>query len=816
MPAATKIKKLSASAVGYPRFKRGKASKKTEGKHGNCSPFTLSSHERAREALMFGLSLDDSGFNIFVLGDESSGRMTSTLQFLESYVADKPKPDDWVYLNNFRHPNQPLPFRLPTGHGRNLYNDINRLITQLRPALKEAFQSDEFQSQIKMKSDQAQSGIAQQFAALQEEARTHDLELGRSPEGQMTIIRRPKPEQGSKQDGDNKLIGTPQGTKQGTPPGTQTGTQPSPSPEVSDEQLATIGQELSEKMASIAKEANKRQTEFAAWADEYSRNLGDQVIGPYLDTLNKTYGKYAGFSRWLTELRTDLLDHLKLFFAELSEAGEEGPSPLITPERRYAVNLFVEHDKSEHTNVVLEANPTYENLFGRIEYEQVDGHLLANYQSLQAGSLHRANGGILVVRAEALAADGHVWTALKRALRDRSIRIEEIHRAVGVPVAGSPQPEPIPLHVNVVIVGSPQWYYTFFSADPEFKAYFKIKADIDSDMEANPSNLHCYAYLIENIAATYGDIRIKTDALTLLLGEAARMAAHREKLSARYEVIADIVRESLPTNLGPNRYKVTREDVSKAFANRRRRNSRIEDRIQDVITEGLVNITTSGTAVGQINALTVRDTGDYVFGAPARITARASVGRRGAINIERDVELGGPIQQKGMMVLQGYLAGRFAQTMPVSFDCSVTFEQSYGGVEGDSASMAELLAILSDLADAPLRQDLAITGSVDQFGKAQAIGGAIQKIEGFYRVCVESGGLSGNQGVIVPFSNISQIILRDDIAKAVAKNKFHIYAMRTVEEAATLFTGLPAATLFKRVMTKLETYDKILAVRDIK
>lgn len=790
MPAMTKIKQLPASAVGYPRFKLRTTGAKSDKVKSDCSHFALSSHERAREALMFGLSLDDSGFNIFVLGEESSGRMTSTLQFLENYVAGKPTPDDWVYLNNFRHPNQPLPFRLPTGHGRNLYNDINRLITQLRPALKEAFQSDEFQSEIKKKSEQAQSGIAQKFAAVQEEAQAYGLELGRNQQGQITIMRK----NDQKQDGNNDQQETAKTSE-------------------ADEHIAAIGQKLSEKMAQIAQEASESQQHLSAWIEDFSRNLGDQVISPYLDTLNNTYGKYAGFSRWLTELRTDLLDHLKLFFTKPSEVDEEGQSPLITPERRYAVNLFVEHDETEHTNVVLEANPTYENLFGRIEYEQVGGHLLANYQSLQAGSLHRANGGILVVRAEALATDGHVWTALKRALRDRSIRIEEIHRSVGVPVAGSPKPEPIPLHVNVVIVGSPQWYYTFFSADPEFKAYFKIKADIDSDMEASASNIKCYASLIENIAATYGDIRIKSDALSLLLGEAARIAGHREKLSARYEVIADIVRESLPADLGSKRYSVTREDVSKTLADRRRRNARIEDRIQEVITEGLVNIVTTGTAIGQINALTVRDVGDHAFGAPARITARASVGRRGAINIERDVELGGPIQQKGMMVLQGFLAGQFAQKIPVSFDCSVTFEQSYGGVEGDSASMAELLAILSDLADVPLRQDLAITGSVDQFGKAQSIGGVTQKIEGFYRTCVDHGGLSGSQGVIVPASNASQIILRDDIAKSVAAKKFHIYAMKSVEEAAALFTGIPAKTLFEKVMKQLEEYDQILAER---
>ena len=779
MPATTKIKKLPASAVGYPRFKPGKARE--------CTPFSLSSHERARDALEFGLALDEPGFNIFILGDERSGRMTSTLDFLESYVADKPVPDDWVYLNNFRHANQPIPFRLPAGQGRNFHKDMAQLITKLQSALKETFQRQDIQTQIKAKSDEAQSSIAQQFAAIQEEAQANGLELGCDPNGQISIMRK------SNQDSD--------GQQQ--------------EPNEADQHIAAIGQKLSEKMALIAKEASEQQISLAAWINEFSRNLGDQVITPYLDTLSKTYGEFAGFARWLTALRTDFLDHLQLFFAETPNEGGDAKTTAShdTPERRYAVNLFVEQDEDGQSSVILEANPTYENLFGRIEYEQIDGHLHTDYRMLQAGSLHHANGGILVLRAEAIAADQHLWTHLKGALRDREIRIEEIHRADNVPVAGAPQPRPIPLDVKVIIVGAPQWYYSFFSGDPDFQTYFKVKADIDSDMVATPANVACYAALIKKIASDYGDVRIKFDALSLLLGEAARIAGHREKLSARFEDIADIVRESLPADLGPSRHTLSRDAVANTLDNKRLRNSRIEDRIQETISGGLVAITTSGTATGQINALTVRDQGDYSFGAPARITARASVGRRGAINIERDVALGGPIQQKGMMVLQGYLAGRFAQTMPVSFDCSVTFEQSYGGVEGDSASMAELLAILSDLADAPLRQDLAITGSVDQFGKAQAIGGATQKIEGFFRTCIDQGGLNGTQGVIVPASNVSQIVLRKEIADAVSAKKFHIYAMQSVEQAAQLFTGISAKSLFERVVVQLEKYDQILADR---
>ena len=780
--ATMKIKKLPSAAVGYPRFKPGKARR--------SSPFALTSHTRARDALEFGLALEEPGFNIFVLGDERSGRMTATLDFLETVAANKQPQDDWVYLNNFRHTNQPIPLRLPAGQGRTFYNEMTQMIAHLQSALKTTFQSKEFQAQIKAKSDDAQSGITQQFAAIQEEAQACGLELARDDKGQITIKRQ-----------------SPQDSK-GEPE----------KPNNAEEHIAAIDQKLGEKMSLIAKDASEQQNALAAWINDFSRSLGDQVIAPHVDTLNRTYGDYAGFARWLTALRADLLDHLELFITNPSQNSGDATPPTSneTPERRYAVNLFVEQSEDDQSGAILEANPTYENLFGRIEYEQAGGQLQTDYKMLQAGSLHRANGGILVLRAEAIAADQHLWNALKGALRDGEIRIEEIHRANSVPVAGAPQPKPIPLDIKVIIVGAPQWYYSFFSSDPDFQTYFKIKADIDSDMPATPANVACYAALIDKIASDYGNVRLKPDARTLLLGEAARMASHREKLSARFEDIADILREALPADLGAKAHTLTRDAVADAINNKRHRNARIEERIQETISSGMVAVKTKGTATGQINALTVRDMGDHSFGAPARITARASVGRRGAINIERDVELGGPIQQKGMMVLQGYLAGRFAQDMPVSFDCSVTFEQSYGGVEGDSASMAELLAILSDLADAPLRQDLAITGSVDQFGNSQAIGGATQKIEGFYQTCLNQGGLSGTQGVIVPASNISRIVLRQDIAGAVTAKKFYIYAMRTVEEAAELFTGLPAKTLFKQVTAKLEQYDQILAERDIK
>ncbi|MEK9661819.1 MAG: AAA family ATPase, partial [Alphaproteobacteria bacterium] len=438
-----------------------------------------------------------------------------------------------------------------------------------------------------------------------------------------------------------------------------------------------------------------------------------------------------------------------------------------------------------------------------------------------------ANGGVLVLRAEALAAQPHSWAQLKGALRDGCIRLEEMHRTGGVPIAGAPSPEPIPLDVRVVIVGAPQWYYAFFSVDPEFQAWFKVKAEIDAEMPADEANLATYGGLIRGMAARHGVAECTDEAVAYLLGLASRWADDRGKLTAQFELIEDIVAEAahhVARHDGKSAKQLDRDAMVLARRERRHRNARIEDRVQESIRCGTVMIASAGAVVGQINALTVRDTGDHSFGAPSRVTARTHIGRRGVTNIERESALGGPLQQKGAMVLQGFLAGLFARRLPLSFNASITFEQSYGGVEGDSATLAEALAVLSDLADLPLRQDLAVTGSANQRGEVQAIGGLIRKAEGFYRTCAEAGDLTGTQGVVFPAANEANLILRSEIAEAVAAGRFHLYSVRHVDEALELFTGVAAGTpdsdgnyapdtVYGRIATQLVAFDKALDAR---
>ncbi|WP_119462204.1 ATP-binding protein [Rhodospirillaceae bacterium SYSU D60014] len=777
MPA----KKLTVAEVGLPRFEAGPC----EG----ADIFGLSSHWRAREALEIGLSIDEPGFNVFVLGEDRSGRMSATVAFLEQAVARRPQPNDWVYLNNFRRPHRPRPYRLPAGVGRRFRDRMAALVPQIREALVQAFGSEAVQKQIGTKREAAQSEVALRLEALRAEASRHGLDLAQAPQGGMAIVAR------SDESGDTATA-----------------------PAAVDEEAR---RRIAEQLAEINRWAAARQIAFTEWARTFEREIAEQATDALLDALVGEFSSYAGLARWLTEMRIDILDNLERFRPKPDDQSAATAEP---PERRYAVNLLVDHSDDPHPSVVVEANPSYEALFGRIDYEQANGALRTNFALIRAGSLHRANGGVLVLRAEALANDARLWSSLKAALRDREIRVEEPYRAGAMPIAGAPRPKPIPLDVKIVIVGAPRWYYTFFSADPDFQIHFKIKADIDTDMDATPQNLACYAALIRRMAAAHQNATCEEGALRRLLGISARWAARRDKLTAQFERLEDLIGEALLLQGGARSAVLSEQAVIDAMRARRQRNARVEDRLHENIARGMVMIDTVGAVVGQVNALTVRDLGDHAFGAPTRVTARASVGRLGVINVERDTTLGGPIQQKGVMVLQGFLAGHFARRIPLSFNCSITFEQSYGGVEGDSASIAELLAILSDLAGVPLRQDLAITGSVNQRGQAQAVGGIHHKIEGFFRCCVDAGGLSGTQGVAIPAANEADLILRDEITEAVAAGRFHIWSIATIEEAIELFTGRPAGerdadggyppdSVYGRVAAELTTFDRILAER---
>ncbi len=780
------VREIPACEVGIPKFERPAISIDT-----HARVFALSSHRRAREALDFGLHVRDPGFNVFVVGEDRSGRMTATLEYLDQAVNGGDPLEDWLYLNNFRHTNEPVAVCLPAGEGRKFRDAMADLIPQLRLALHQAFSREEYQQRLSELERALREEIGKLIEAVRAEAEKAELSLVQSPQGLIAMALGE----------DSKPLDVME------------------LPAAKRETMEKAGERVSGMLAEINRTTARRQTELAEQVRDLNSNVAETAVSGLIDEFNAKFSTHTSLSRWLVGFRVDVIENLDLFRGDSEGGKPQNPGMPVparpTPEDRYAVNLLVDNADVNGPPVLLEANPTYENLFGRIEYRQVDGVLQTDFSLIQPGALHRANGGVLVLRAEAIAAYADSWSHLKGALRDGVIRMQEQYRAGGVPIAGAPKPGAVPMNVKVVIVGAPVWYYTLFSIDPEFQAYFKMKAEIDAEMDADAGNLATYIGLLQGFANKHEGTTCTPEAIDYLLGYASRLAFDREKLTARFELVEDIVNEAIYTRNDGAVRKLDREAVKAALASRRTRNARMEDRVQESIRRGGVLISTSGTAVGQVNGLTVRDAGDHSFGAPSRVTARTSVGRRGVTNIERETMLGGPIQQKGALVIQGFLAGLFARRMPLSFNASITFEQSYGGVEGDSASLAEVLTILSDLASAPLRQDLAVTGSVNQRGKVQAIGGLSHKAEGFYRACIAAGELTGTQGVVFPASNTVNLILDDDVAEAVAAGNFHLYAAATADEALELFTGVPAADMYQRVAKQLEEFDHALDERGV-
>ena len=749
--------------------------------------FALSSHKRAHEALRLGLERSGPQYNVYVIGPDQAGRMTATLRYVERWAAEHPPADDWVYLVDFDAPNRPRPLALPAGVGAEVTSALDMLLPHLAQEIATAFGSEAYQQQVVQLRTGAQAEVQDRSQVAEQRARELGLVVLQGPEGPVIAALNDK--------GEPVQV-------QAMPADQQT-------------RLQEGVTELAQTLAEINRVAVRAQQQLLESVQQLATDVSKRATSGLIQALAERYKEIEALHVWFAGLESDVVANYQMFL----KPEQPVPTPDATRAlRRYGINLLVDRRLESRRPVVLEQNPTYENLFGKIEYRQLPGGGLETDVSLiQAGSLHHANGGVLVLRAADIASQPGVWNYLKAALRDREIRIEEFYRAGAPPIAGAPQARGIPLDLTVVMIGAPMLYHLVFAADPEFSSYFKIKAQIESLVDATPDDLGVYAGLLSEYARDRG-AAIDHGALQLLLGIAARWAGHRERVVTSYEAVSNLIEEAC------NGCEVVdRSIILDAIIARRRRNSYVEDEVHRGILDGQTIIAVRGEAVGQVNGLTVQSTGDHTFGTPARITARGSVGRRGVVNIERQVSMSGPIQQKASLTLQGLLARKFSRHAPLAFDCSVTFEQLYGGVEGDSASLAEYVAIISDLADLPIRQDLAITGSVNQLGEAQVIGGVHHKIEGFFRVCSEIGELTGQQGVVIPKGNTRNLVLRDGVTKAIAEGRFHIYSIDSADDAVAIFTGLEVGepgrggdnSVYGRVVKALMTFDRVLAERGL-
>lgn len=724
---------------------------------------------RAVRALELGLAIDSLGFNVFVTGLVGTGRMTAIELHLRPLADRGSPPDDLLYVYNFASPEQPCLLRLGAGRGVALRDVLDRVLRQLSQTLPGLFASEEFSKHIEIAIEDLKTSQQTLIKGFEEEVRAAGFTLVQVQVGSVTRpeilpLLEDRPVTMEKL---GLLAGEGKVEK------------------ARFVELESAHARLSEKLHRVFREVMVLRDEMVSRAEGLRR----ATIEPILEAAFAEVAKAVGderVERYLAEVRRDLLDHLD----DLSQPGstEDAPDPLM----RYQVNVVVDNGPTKGRPVIIETEPTFGNLFGTVE-ARVGRDLqsaTSDHTRIRAGSLLRANGGFLVLNAFDAISEAGVWPALKRALRYRRAVIRP--RDVLFAISGQAlQPETVDLDVKVVMVGDRALYDLLHELDEDFRKIFKVLADFDSEMPRGQGQVGEFLALMAKIVRDEKLVHINRDGMAALVEEGVRLARNRGRLSARFSDVADILREASHLARSQKRRFVGREHLRQAVQARRERFGLPEEKLLCFMQEGVLHIRTDGEAVGQINGLAVYDLGYHAFGLPGRVTARVSLGREGVVNIEREARLSGPTHDKGVLILQGYLASLFAADKPLSMNATVAFEQSYGGVDGDSASSTEVYAILSALASIPLRQDLAVTGSVDQGGRVQAIGGVNEKIEGFFELCTRRG-LTGTQGVLIPLDNVADLQLEPAVVEAVAAGLFHIHAVAHVSEGIELLTGVEA------------------------
>ncbi len=727
----------------------------------------LVGQQRAIDALKFGTQIRKPGFNLFVIGTAGNRMQQAVESVLESTQWDRPLSTDWVYVNNFADARRPIAIQLPAGRAVAFRDSMQEVIRDLKIALPALFESEDYQARRAAIDQTFQAKQGEAFSKLGDKAAAANMALLRTPMGFMIAPVR-----------EGKIV-----------PPDEFNAWPEPERKAAQDTIESLQHELEQIVRHVP-----------IWEKEHRdevQNLDRQTALVAIDqTINEAKGRFADLAHvleYLDAVRADLIDNSALFLAkpqgELAALFDQAVGNAVD---RYFVNVLVSQEpKASPVPIVQEFHPTLANLIGSIEYVSQNGVLVTNFRLIKAGAMHRANGGFLLLDARHLLTEPFSWTALKRMLRQREIRIEDVTRFVGLTSTVSLEPDAIPLDLKVIIFGDRLLYYLLSAYDPEVSEFFKVLADFEDDIDRTAESEAGHARLIASLLAQEELKPLDRDGAALVLEYAARLADHSEKLTLLTDRLKDILAEADFWAAQAGRTIITRADVQRALDEHVIRMSRIRDRAQDAILREISLIDTAGTRTGQVNGLSVLELGGFRFGRPTRITCRVRPGSGKLVDIEREVELGGPIHSKGVLILSGFLAGRYALETPMSLFASLVFEQSYSGVEGDSASSAELYALMSALAEVPLRQDLAVTGSVNQRGEVQAIGGVNEKIEGFFDIC-KARGLTGSQGVLIPKSNIQHLMLRRDVIDACARARFFIYPIATIDEGIALLTGRAA------------------------
>lgn len=727
-----------------------------------------SAYPRAAEAIRFGAATAARGFNIVAIGSAGAQIREVATALLAEAMRHRAPPPDWVYVNNFATPHRPVALSLPRGRAPLLRRAMNGLVEDLRAALPAVFESEDYARRRSAIQDAFNSKASETFNALGEKASARGMAILRTPMGFAVA-----PAQ------DGKVV-----------PPEEFAAWPEERQAAARTVMAELEEELEATLRALPRLEKTRREAIRALDQETAAVVVDQEI----EEVRAAFVDLPAVLDHLAAARADMMENLALF-QDGERGGEErraGPGPGVAARDRYDVNVLVTaEDGAAAAPVVEELHPTLGNLIGRIEHLSQFGALVTNFRLIKPGALHRANGGAILIDLRALLAEPFSWAALKRALVQGRIAIEDVARIVGLGSTVTLEPDPIPLDVKVVLFGERLLYYLLAALDPEFGAQFKVLADFDDETERTPASEAMLAGMIAEVLRREGAPPLDDGALARAVEHAARLAGDGTKLSLLVERLRDVVVEAGHHAATANRPAAAAEDVEHAIAAQRRRAARVQEGMQDAIRRGIALIATEGARIGQVNGLSVIALGSESFGRPTRITATVRPGTGRIVDIEREVELGGPIHSKGVLILGGLLAGLFSPEIPMSLHAQLVFEQSYGAVEGDSASVAEFCALVSALAEAALRQDVAITGSVNQHGEVQAIGGVNEKIEGFFEICA-ARGLTGTQGVIVPEANVPHLMLDRAVVEACAAGRFAVWPVRRVEQALALLAARPA------------------------
>lgn len=768
------------------------------------APKGMVGQERAQESIDFALEMNDSRYNLFVNGDPGTGRRIAVATAVEALAKSRPAAKDWCYVYRFDQPEEPHAVALPPGMGRPFAHDVATFVQTARRELRQAFSSDAYAAQRKELLSDIEPQHTALWSALREQIRALGF-LVRTTELGIAIL--PLRSSADLQNASRSGVGGNDESDLDDEPLILSREEIDALPAAERNQLRARHEQAETLLKRGLPEITALEDEMAARIRALNTTTAEETLTHSSEALVEEYTISADAVDFLRQLAGDMVTHADMLRGDDGEGGAgsdaengdeedqgmdggEGRVSLPALLRRYRVNVLVSHKPEDDAPIVIEMNPTRTNLLGRIESGTKRGLPFTDHLMIRAGALHRANGGFLIVQAHDLITS-HAWDTLRRVLRFGMIGMDNSGEPQGAPPGATLRPEPIPANVKAILIGDLSTYRVFMEQDPEFRLLFKVRADFADEMQRTPDAEQAYARFSGNVARTNGGPPLASDAVAKLIEEGSRWAEDQERLSTEFGSLRDLTLEACYWAKKEKAETASAPHVSRAIAARERRTSLSEDKYNELIDEGQLVIETSGEVTGQVNGLSVRISTDHFYGVPMRITARTSPGVAGVTDIERETAMSGPSHSKGVLILSGFLAGRFAQDFPLSLSASICFEQNYEPIDGDSASSAELYTLLSSLSGVPIRQSLAVTGSVNQRGEIQAVGAVTAKVESFYRLC-EVRGLDGRQGVLIPRANIRNLMLREEIVAAVTAGRFHLYAISSVDEGIELLTGIPA------------------------